>query len=118
MKKSLLLALSVLGGLYLSGPQTPVSYATTGDVAKGKKIYLQNCATCHGKTGLADGPTGKVLNPKPRDFTKAQFKYAKTDAELVKFIQAGKGAMPGWKSTLSEAQIKDVLAFIHTLKKK
>jgi high-affinity iron transporter len=42
---------------------------------KGKAAYAQTCQTCHGDKGDGMGPTGKYLNPKPRDFSKpASFK--------------------------------------------
>ena len=38
-------------------------------LARGKAIYTQTCATCHGPEGKGDGPGGTGLNPKPRIFT-------------------------------------------------
>jgi len=36
---------------------------------RGKAIFAQTCATCHGPDGKGDGPGGAGLNPKPRNFT-------------------------------------------------
>lgn len=38
------------------------------NLANGKKLYADNCAKCHGTTGLGDGPEGKDLQPPPRNF--------------------------------------------------
>ena len=38
-------------------------------MARGKAIFAQTCATCHGAEGIGDGLGGKGLNPKPRNFT-------------------------------------------------
>jgi len=38
-------------------------------MARGKVLYAQTCATCHGPEGKGDGPGGKGLNPAPRNFT-------------------------------------------------
>ena len=88
------------------------------DAKKGAVIYKQNCAVCHGDTGKADGPAARSLTPKPRDFTQGIFQYAKSDTELLAFIKQGKSPMPAWGQTLKDEQIKDVIAFIHTLKAK
>lgn len=40
-------------------------------MARGKAVYAQTCATCHGPEGKGDGPGGTGLTPKPRDFTAA-----------------------------------------------
>ena len=35
---------------------------------KGKKLYNQMCAVCHGAKGKGDGVAGAALNPKPTNF--------------------------------------------------
>lgn len=57
----LLLALLVTGGLYaaLSPQSADAATATATDIAQGRKLFLGNCATCHGlnaEGGIA-GPT-------------------------------------------------------------
>src|SRR5690606_11846926 len=46
-------------------PQTPRHWP---DLELGKKLYAQNCVSCHGATWLGDGPGGKTLDPKPSNF--------------------------------------------------
>lgn len=43
-------------------------------VTHGAKVYSQNCAMCHGDTGLGDGAAGAALNPKPRNLVKGEWK--------------------------------------------
>lgn len=88
-----------------------------GDKAKGKKVFANNCATCHGATGKGDGVAAAALNPKPNNFSKGKFKYGSTDADLAKTIKNGKGPMPPWGSILSAKDIDDVVAHIRSLKK-
>jgi len=101
-----------------------------GDPAKGKVIFTTNCASCHGESGKGDGPVGVALNPHPRDFTKAEFKFdaAKdgkpgSDAALTNVIKNGAGAYGGsplmapWGGTLSDADIQNVIAYIRTFHK-
>lgn len=37
-------------------------------LGKGKDLYNINCSSCHGETGLGNGPAGLTLNPPPRNF--------------------------------------------------
>jgi len=57
----LLLALVVTGGLYavLAPKPAQAASASADDVAAGKKLFLSNCATCHGlhAEGSKAGPT-------------------------------------------------------------
>ncbi|MGH7767725.1 MAG: FTR1 family protein, partial [Candidatus Binatia bacterium] len=45
-------------------------------LAAGKKVFLENCAQCHGDSGRGDGPARSTMNPKtppPANFTDADF---------------------------------------------
>lgn len=95
-----------------------VSTAFAGDAAKGKTIYERHCVTCHGAEGKGDGPAGKLMSPKPANFTSPE-SMKKPDAELLKTIESGKPGTPmgGWKDTLSPEQMQDVLAYVRTFGK-
>ncbi len=93
------------------------SLASTGDAAAGRAVYA-HCALCHGATGKGDGRIGRVLGLKPTDFTTA----LPDDAEWLKVIEFGSRAagksdgMRGFAGDLTEQQIRDVLAYVKTLK--
>jgi cytochrome c553 len=102
--------------------------ALAADAAAGKTSFDTNCASCHGESGKGDGPVGAALQPPPRDFTKAEFKFdtdgdgkAGTDADLKGVITQGAGAFGGsplmapWPS-LSEADVANLIAHIRSLK--
>lgn len=116
MKKTL----SLVTTLTLSSFFLLSNYAIAGkgNADSGKKIYEQNCATCHGVKGKGDTPIAASLNPKPRNFVEAKFKYGSDDASLHKTISNGKGPMPPWKAILKPQQIDDVIAYIRKFKKK
>jgi mono/diheme cytochrome c family protein len=102
--------------------------ALAADAAAGKTLFTTNCASCHGDSGKGDGPVGAALQPPPRDFTKAEFKFDTdgdgkpgTDADLKGVITQGAGAFGGsplmapWP-TLSDADVANVIAHIRSLK--
>ena len=39
--------------------------ADADSLARGEKLYAALCATCHGDTGMGEGPTGQALDPRP-----------------------------------------------------
>ena len=101
-----------------------------GDAAAGKAKFEMFCATCHGTSGKGDGPAAPA-DPKPRDFTKAEFKYDANkdgkpgeDADLELIIKNGAAAyggsplMVGWGAALSDADVQNVIAYVRTFKGK
>jgi mono/diheme cytochrome c family protein len=106
--------------------------AAAGDAAKGKVLFEQNCATCHGVDGKGDGPTGQALAAQgihPRNFTVGDFKFdtdkdgkTGTDQDLFNVITNGAAAYGGsplmapW-GQLSEQDRWNLIAYIRTFKK-
>ncbi len=77
-------------------------------------VYKAKCAMCHGADGLAASSMAKsmkVLSFKAPEMLKA------TDAQFVASTKDGKGKMPAYNGKLTDAQIKDVVAYIRTLQK-
>ncbi|MFQ5514660.1 MAG: c-type cytochrome [Myxococcota bacterium] len=118
-------AILVLTGLVALVPTLPAlsEGAKEADPAKGKQVYDTYCATCHGPKGDGQGPVGKGLNPPPRDFTKADFKYGGTDQDLFDVISNGAAAKGGsplmapWGAVISEQDRWALVAFIRSLHK-
>jgi cytochrome c6 len=82
--------------------------------ASGAATYKAKCASCHGADGSGSTPAGKsmkVVSFKSPDIVKA------SDDELIADTKNGKGKMPAYSGKLSDAQIKDVVAYIRTLQK-
>lgn len=80
----------------------------------GEKTYKTKCVACHGADGSGNTPAGKAT--KARDFCSDEVKK-ETDAELTDIIAKGKNKMPAYK-TLSDGEVKDVIAYIRGLCKK
>lgn len=49
-------------------------------LSEGKRLYQEHCAPCHGEQGRGNGLAARFLNPRPRDFTQAQYRYRHTQA--------------------------------------
>ena len=98
----------------------PMAAAAQVDPRKGKEIYDQMCAGCHGFRG--DGGEGHRGGFSPHVGTLAHKEYMDglPDAYLVMIIKKG-GAymgkiatMPAWEKRLSDDQIKSIVAYIRT----
>ncbi len=95
--------------------QNPVA-KDDGNIKKGKNIYRQMCAVCHGVKGKGDGMAGAGLNPKPANFTTSDFQ-SQTDGAIFWKITEGRSPMASYKGTLSETQRWQVINYLRTLKK-
>ncbi|MGQ0590913.1 MAG: FTR1 family protein [Sphingosinicella sp.] len=52
-----------LGGRLLAAYPVPLAPPAAPDLALGARVYGEQCASCHGATGLADGPAARGLEP-------------------------------------------------------
>jgi mono/diheme cytochrome c family protein len=43
------------------------------EVSRGRALFAERCAVCHGETGAGDGAVATSLSPPPADFTRARF---------------------------------------------
>ena len=81
----------------------------------GADTYKSKCAMCHGADGLAATPVGKSMKiPAFNDPAVSKM----SEADLTTITKTGKGKMPGYTGKLTDAQIKDVVAYVRTLQKK
>jgi mono/diheme cytochrome c family protein len=85
--------------------QTSAKANAPADAGRGKQIFAQNCASCHGAN--AEGGAGPSLRGerKRKDFQQA-----------LAWIKAPLAPMPKlYPSVLSESEVADVAAFVQTL---
>jgi len=91
---------------------------TTGNAESGKPHYKKYCSGCHGKDGRGGAHT---FMPHIGKLTKKGYIELLPDDYLYLIIAEGGEAvgknsyMPAWKKTLSEEQIKDVIAYIRSM---
>jgi mono/diheme cytochrome c family protein len=94
-----LMVLGVLCAYEFRRDKSPVVLAGT-DIELGEKIYLANCAACHGQKGDGKGPEANRLKTKPRDFTTGNYKFRSTpsgslplDQDIFRTISRGVRSM-------------------------
>lgn len=81
----------------------------------GADTYKSKCAMCHGGDGMGATPAGKAMKTPP--FNSPDI-LKMSDTDLIAVTKSGKGKMPAYSGKLTDLQIKDVIAYIHTLQKK
>ena len=88
---------------------------TQESVQIGLETYTTTCATCHGDTGIGDGPAGLALNPPPADL--AVHVPLHTDNELYSFIADGIEGTPmvAQLGNLSSDEIWHLVNYIRTI---
>lgn len=109
--------------------EVPSAYATltnpfAGDqdaITAGADLFATTCASCHGETGLGDGPAAIGLDPQPASLADAEMMADMSDGYIFWRIAEGgtmepfNSAMPPWESALSEEQIWQLVSFLRTL---
>lgn len=88
----------------------------------GQRVYTTYCVGCHGVTGDGNGPAARFLNPKPRNFQTAQFRFSSrpsgelpTDEDLLRTVTEGLHgtSMPAW-DLLPEEDRRAVVTYLKT----
>ncbi len=107
---------------------------TPESLAKGRKLYDQNCAACHGENGAGDGVFADdlaivgesslqtmsgvedMMMQSPVDFTNPSRMLGASPALLQgKILRGGMGTgMPMWGSIFTEEQIWDLVAYLYS----
>ncbi len=82
----------------------------------GKNIFEIQCSACHGNDAKGDGPSGKMLNPKPSDLTSGSVQ-AQSDGALFWKITNGKSPMPAFEGILNPKQRWEIIKYLRSLKK-
>jgi cytochrome c oxidase cbb3-type subunit III len=90
----------------LSGLSTAQGF----DAAAGKKIFAENCVSCHGEDGKGNPDVGAP------NLTDKIWLYGSDEATLVETITNGRaGVMPAWSGRLDPVTIKALAVYVHSL---
>ena len=80
----------------------------------GAALYKTKCAMCHGPDGTGKTPAGQKLSVRDLHSPEVQ---KQSDSDLAHVIGQGKGKMPVFGKTLSDDQIKSLVAHVRELGK-
>jgi mono/diheme cytochrome c family protein len=83
----------------------------------GAQLFHENCTSCHGETGVGDGPTGKFLPKKPANLTDSKLMSEETDGSLFWKISEGRAPMPSLKDDLTKTERWQLVNYVRTLAK-
>jgi mono/diheme cytochrome c family protein len=90
--------------------------ALTAQQARGHRVFLQRCATCHGPEGRGDGQNAFNLEPPPPDFQESLSRLSPADRRKV--VESGTAALgrsplcPPWGRSLGPDDMAAVLAWL------
>lgn len=80
------------------------------DLAKGQKLFAENCASCHGDNGKGNRELGAP------DLTDQIWLYGSSKDTIIEGLMNGRGAvMPAWNQRLDDTTIKALTVYVHTL---
>jgi cytochrome c len=94
------------------------------DERRGKLLYDNYCAVCHGVSGEGDGFNSYNLNPKPHSFADSLYMTKLSDQIMLKIISSGGRSvnksimMPQYAATLTNDEIECIIAYIKTFHQK
>jgi mono/diheme cytochrome c family protein len=77
--------------------------ALSGTESRGRKLFAQRCANCHGGSAQRPGPP-----------LGQQTVTRLGDSSVREKVRKGSTAMPGFEYTLEPARIDDIIAFLKT----
>jgi len=88
----------------------------TEQQARGMRLYQDNCAFCHAPDGTGQNWIGSFLEPRPRDFTAAEFRLDEAPDAFREIVKTGipDSPMPAWRDVLSDDEIDAIIAYIRT----
>lgn len=127
LKKLGAIALVICGGAMLIAADAPAKLTradaqklkdpvpnTKASIARGRVLFMENCTTCHGENGKAEGS----LIADATDLTSPQlYKSGTSEGEIFHSIRDGAGdQMPAFKSQLdSETDIWNLVNYVRSL---
>ena len=121
-KLLLVLAVACAGFAFAS---IPIQKQNAEQITRGKKLFANYCASCHGADATGNGPVASSLKALPSDLTRIQTKSGKFSAEEVRkkiagspdLMVHGKKDMPVWGMIFSPADITNLVKYLESIQR-
>jgi mono/diheme cytochrome c family protein len=100
----------------VSGGNPPARFSSPEARARGRALFVQHCAICHGEGADGRGRRRYSLSGPPADFTDPSWAERNTPARTFAVIRNGVPgtSMPAWK-VLDEDQTWDLVAYLYSV---
>lgn len=102
------------GGCASTGKLAKQQASLPKDKMDARGLFVENCATCHGKDGRAKTFHGRLVCA--QNFTNPKWQQTTSNSEIIHAIKTGPKAMPAFEKKLSEAEIEALAAYVRTFK--
>jgi mono/diheme cytochrome c family protein len=94
--------------------KNPIKF-TDASVNRGKKVFITQCALCHGEKGDGKGDLAKEMTLTLPDFTQPDSLAKRTDGELFTIVGTGKDPMPSQKGRMTDPQLWNLVNYLRAL---
>lgn len=84
-------------------------------VERGRAVYSDRCARCHGSDGQGRTRLGETVEPP--DLSDPAFQRGLSNARMIASVTNGRGQMPTFKKKLSRQDIAASIAYVRTLRR-
>jgi mono/diheme cytochrome c family protein len=89
--------------------------ADAASLDRGKKLFVDRCADCHGTNGKGKGDLAVRLHYKVPDLTKPDALKERTDGELFYVVTKGCGGMPGEQDYIDDRDKWDLVNYCRSI---
>jgi mono/diheme cytochrome c family protein len=82
---------------------------------RGRAVYVEKCARCHGLDGRGRTRLGETVEPP--DLSDPAWQRGRSNARMTASVANGRGGMPSFKDKLSRRDIVASVAYVRTLRR-
>ena len=108
------LALLALGGCDVERRKSDAELGLNPQQAEGRRLYDNNCDRCH-EPYSSRGKKGPSLKGVFKKQYLSMSGLPANDDRMTDIIKYGRAKMEGFSQVMTDQQIKDLLAYLHTL---